>query len=156
VSLSPPPRIRANVPGGTRGKGESLCGFDQTLRHGAQSSRPWIESWRFIGTRFRRLTRTLLGKEYSGTLPAMASVRITAKRQATLPAALCEELGVGPGDNLLAERRVIRGETVWVLRPRRPDWSWLGAARAYAAGKSHRWRDVRRSIAKGWAANARP
>lgn len=86
---------------------------------------------------------------------AVASFRITAKRQATLPAALCEELGGGPGDNLVAERRVIKGETVWVLRPRRPDWSWLGAARRYAEGKSHRWRDVRRGIAKGWAAHAR-
>lgn len=108
------------------------------------------------GERPRCLTRALLGKEQSGTVQAMASVRITAKRQATLPAALCEELGVGPGDNLVAERRVIRRETVWVLRPRRPDWSWLGAARGYAEGKSHRWREIRRGIAKGWAANARP
>ena len=85
----------------------------------------------------------------------MASVRITTKRQATLPTALCEELGVGPGDNLIAERRVIQGETVWVLRSRRPDWSWFGAARRYAQGKSHRWRDIRQGIAKGWATDAR-
>ena len=105
---------------------------------------------------FCRLTGTLLSKEQSGIVEAMASVRITAKRQATLPAALCQELGVGPGDKLVTERRVIRGETVLVLRPRRPDWSWLGAARGYATGKSHRWRDIRRSMAKGWAANVRP
>ena len=81
----------------------------------------------------------------------MASIRITSKRQATLPAALCDELGVGPGDDLIAERRVVGGKTVWVLRARKPDWSWVGGARPYAKGKSTRWRDIRRSIERGWA-----
>ena len=81
---------------------------------------------------------------------------ITSKRQATLPAALCKELELGPGSRVSLERRVIDGETVWVLRSRKPDWSWIGAARRYARGKSHRWADVRRSIARGWAGGTRP
>lgn len=75
---------------------------------------------------------------------------ITTKRQATLPAALCEELGVGPGHRVLLERRVLEGETVWVLRGGKPDWSWVGAARRYGKRKSHRWAEVKRSIARGW------
>jgi len=39
----------------------------------------------------------------------MAKVAITAKRQATLPATLCDDLGVGPGDVLDVERRVLKG-----------------------------------------------
>jgi len=86
----------------------------------------------------------------------MALLTITTKRQATLPAALCDELGVAPGDRLLVERRVMHGETVWVLRGRKPDWSWFGAARRYALGKSHRWTAVRRDIDRGWAGDDRP
>ena len=82
-------------------------------------------------------------------------MKITAKRQATLPASLCEELGVGPGQRVLVERRVVDGETVWVLRSRRPDWSWVGAARRYGKGKSHRWVDIERSIARGWRGRGR-
>jgi len=58
---------------------------------------------------------------------------ITSKRQATLPAALCEEIGLRPGSRVVLQRRVLDGETVWVLRSRKPDWSWIGAARRYAA-----------------------
>jgi len=76
---------------------------------------------------------------------------ITSTRQATLPAALCEEIGLRPGSRVALQRRVLDGERVWVLRSRKPDWSWIGAARRYAKGKSHRWADVKRSIARGWA-----
>jgi hypothetical protein len=82
-------------------------------------------------------------------------IAITSKRQATLPARLCTELGVGPGDKLAVERRVLQGQPVWILRGRTPDWSWLGIARRYAIGKSHRWSDVKRSISRGWGSGAR-
>lgn len=82
-------------------------------------------------------------------------LKIPAKRQATLPAALCEELGVGPGDTLTLERHELGGEPVGVLRSPKPDWSWLGAAREYAQGKSHDWADIERSIARGWAGDDR-
>jgi bifunctional DNA-binding transcriptional regulator/antitoxin component of YhaV-PrlF toxin-antitoxin module len=81
----------------------------------------------------------------------MASLTITSKRQATLSVALCDELGVKPGDKIEAERRIVDNETVWVLRSRNSDWSWFGAARKYGKGKSHRWEYVRRNIERGWA-----
>jgi len=85
----------------------------------------------------------------------MATIRITAKRQATLPAALCDELGVQPGDDIQTERRVVKGETVWVIRARKLDWSWVGAARPFIKRRSHRWDNIERSIEKGWAENDR-
>jgi bifunctional DNA-binding transcriptional regulator/antitoxin component of YhaV-PrlF toxin-antitoxin module len=83
------------------------------------------------------------------------SIRVTAKRQATLPVELCEELGIQPGDELELERRRLRGETVWILRTRGRDWSWLGAARRYAEGKTHRWEDIEKAIGKAMAGGDR-
>jgi bifunctional DNA-binding transcriptional regulator/antitoxin component of YhaV-PrlF toxin-antitoxin module len=86
----------------------------------------------------------------------MHVVTITAKRQATFPAALCKELGLTPGTKVRVERRVVGKETVWVLKGAGPDWSWVGALRSYARGKSHRLRDIRRSIDRGWRGGHRP
>jgi bifunctional DNA-binding transcriptional regulator/antitoxin component of YhaV-PrlF toxin-antitoxin module len=77
-------------------------------------------------------------------------MKVTAKRQATLPAALCDELGVSPGDKIDVQRRVVAGETVWILRGSKPDWSWFGAAKRYGRGRSHRWTAIRRGIERGW------
>jgi bifunctional DNA-binding transcriptional regulator/antitoxin component of YhaV-PrlF toxin-antitoxin module len=76
----------------------------------------------------------------------MATVKLTAKRQGTLPKELCEELHIGPGDELIVERRVIERETVWILRPRTMDWSWLGSV-SVPANLSHDITDIRTSIA---------
>lgn len=86
----------------------------------------------------------------------MKSITITSKRQATLPAEVCEELGVGPGDKIGLDRKTVGGETVWVLRARKPDWSWLGAAKKYAKRHSHEWARVEKSIVEGWAGGRRP
>jgi bifunctional DNA-binding transcriptional regulator/antitoxin component of YhaV-PrlF toxin-antitoxin module len=86
----------------------------------------------------------------------MPVVTITAKRQATFPAAVCEELGLVPGARVALERRVIAGETVWLLRGQKRDWSWIGSLRRYARGKSHRLTDIRRSISRGWTHGPRP
>lgn len=80
----------------------------------------------------------------------MADVKITAKRQATLPARLCEDLGLQPGDRVRVERKVIEGETLWVIRPNRPTWNFFGAVRKYARGKKHAWSAVRRGVEEGW------
>ena len=71
------------------------------------------------------------------------------------PTALCRELGLKPGSRVTLERRTLDGEAVWVIRGPAPDWSWVGAARHYATGKSNRWTDVKRSIARGWAGGPR-
>ncbi len=81
----------------------------------------------------------------------MKTVKITSKRQATLPLDLCEDLGVGPGDHLHLEARVEDGETIWVLRAPGHDWSWFGAARSFAENKSHDWDDIEKSIGRSMA-----
>jgi bifunctional DNA-binding transcriptional regulator/antitoxin component of YhaV-PrlF toxin-antitoxin module len=85
----------------------------------------------------------------------MHVVTITPKHQATLPAALCKELGLAPGAKVAVERRLVGKQTVWVLKGPGRDRSWLGSLRRYAKGKSHRLSEVRRSIAKGWVSGHR-
>ena len=77
----------------------------------------------------------------------MPTIRLTSKRQATLPKDVCDQLHVQEGDQLELVPRVIDGETVWVLRPKAIDWSWVGSVKV-PANASHDMADVRRSIAR--------
>ena len=52
-------------------------------------------------------------------------VKITSKRQITLPTKLLDALGLGPGDQLELEE----GPDGFILRPRRIDLSRLGGLR---------------------------
>lgn len=83
----------------------------------------------------------------------MSIIRITSKRQATLPRALCDDMGVQPGDSLSVERVHLDGRDTWIIRPARPPsrFAWMGSLRQYAAGKPHDMASIRRSIeeAKG-------
>ena len=81
----------------------------------------------------------------------MRTIKVTSKRQATLPVEVCEELGIGPGDKLQLEPRTEDGERIWILRAPGRNWSWFGAARRYAEGKSHRWDGIEKSIGKAMA-----
>jgi len=74
------------------------------------------------------------------------TITVTAKRQATLPAEVCEDLGIKPGDKVQLEKRTVDGEPVWLLRAPGRDWSWFGGADRYARGKNHRWEAVEKSI----------
>jgi bifunctional DNA-binding transcriptional regulator/antitoxin component of YhaV-PrlF toxin-antitoxin module len=80
----------------------------------------------------------------------MLKIKVSSKRQATFPKRVCESLGVGPGDEVLLDRRLEADGEVWVLRSaketRRP---WLGCLKAYAKGKEHEMTKVRESIARG-------
>jgi len=49
-------------------------------------------------------------------------VKITPKRQVTLPACVVDALGVGPGDQL----ELVEGDDGFILRPRRLDLSHVG------------------------------
>ena len=82
------------------------------------------------------------------TFPTMTAT-LSTRRQATFPAATCAAMNLKPGDTVVFERRVVDGDPVWVVRTPEPDWSWFGAARAYAQGKAHDMVAVRRSIAEG-------
>ena len=82
----------------------------------------------------------------------MLTMTLTAKRQATLPREVCEELGVHPGDQLDLERAVVDGHPVWIMKPHRLDWSWIGAV-TVPEGISHDLEDIRASIERGLAAD---
>ena len=76
-------------------------------------------------------------------------LKLTSKRQATFPAALCDELGVCPGDELQLERRVLDGKAAWVIRARREStMPWFGALRDFAKGKRHDMHSIRTSIGR--------
>lgn len=53
-------------------------------------------------------------------------VKITSKRQVTIPARVLETLGVGPGDQL----ELNEGPDGFTIRPRRIDYSRLGTLRS--------------------------
>ena len=76
------------------------------------------------------------------------TIKLTSRRQATLPKSLCDELGWVPGDEIRIERREIEGEAVWVLRQNEPDTSWIGSLGRYAKGKQHDLQSIRASIGK--------
>lgn len=78
-----------------------------------------------------------------------ATIKLTSKRQATFPADLCRELGIKPGDELVVERRLIDGQTGWLLaHPKPAATPWFGSLKAYAKGKSYDLEAIRASIAK--------
>ena len=77
----------------------------------------------------------------------MSTIKMTAKRQATFPTELCEDMKIGPGDELIVEHKLIKGELVWVLKPRENKLEWMGALKKYAQNKSHEMDNIRRSIA---------
>lgn len=77
------------------------------------------------------------------------TLKLTSKRQATFPVALCNELGVSAGDELKLERRVLDGEAAWVLQVReKPETSWFGSLNAYAPGKTHDMEIIRAATGK--------
>ena len=79
----------------------------------------------------------------------MTRIRLTTKRQATLPSQLCDELRVRPGDSLLVDARVVDGERVWLLKPADAvETPWFARLRRYAKGKRHDLASVRRSVEK--------
>ncbi len=77
----------------------------------------------------------------------MTTIKLTAKRQATLPQSLCKELKLEPGDAIGVQKRIVDGKAVWCLEPiSEPDLSWMGRFRKRARGKRHDMASIRRSI----------
>ena len=79
----------------------------------------------------------------------MSAIKVTAKRQATLPVEFCRELGIKPGDGINVEKRMMGKERVWILQPASPSLSWFGSLKKYARNKSHDLADIRKSIGRG-------
>jgi bifunctional DNA-binding transcriptional regulator/antitoxin component of YhaV-PrlF toxin-antitoxin module len=83
----------------------------------------------------------------------MASLTLTSKRQATLPAATCREMGLKPGDTVDLEPRMEGQQRIWILRPHHPPKrNWVGCLRTRSARVTdHSMAAVRESIAAGRA-----
>ena len=86
----------------------------------------------------------------------MPTLKLTSKRQATLPVAACEALAIEPGDLVDLESATLDGEQVWVLRPRRArDRRWVGCLSGDVEKvDDHSMSAVRESIRKGRNDNA--
>ena len=79
----------------------------------------------------------------------MTVIRLTAKRQATLPKRLCEEMSLQPGDALVVDERVVDGRRVWLLSPADGiETPWFARLKRYGKGKRHDMESVRESIAR--------
>ena len=79
----------------------------------------------------------------------MSAIRLTTKRQATLPKQLCEEMGVRSGDVIQVEAATVKGERVWYLKPSAAvETPWFGRLKGYAKGKAHKMTAIRKSIAR--------
>ena len=81
----------------------------------------------------------------------MPTLKLTAKRQATLPRETCDSLRLKPGDLIDLERREENGETLWLLRPRsKPSRSWTGRLIGRVKkGTDHSMDAIRDSITAG-------
>jgi len=78
-----------------------------------------------------------------------ATIKLTSKRQATFPAKLCDEMGLGPGSKLVVSRHVIDGSPAWVIQNSDAVvMPWLGALKEITADKSDDMDDVRESIGR--------
>ena len=81
----------------------------------------------------------------------MSTMKVTTKRQATLPKRLCEEMNIRPGDRLEVEPIEHDGERLWTIRlVGAPTLSFFASLRKYAIGKSDDWEEIRRRGAEAW------
>ena len=84
----------------------------------------------------------------------MTTIKLTSKRQATLPPDLCREMNLEPGDAIEVQKRIVDGKAVWCLVPiAQPDLSWMGRFKEKARGKRHGMVPIRRSIRRGRKGN---
>ncbi|HRJ71138.1 MAG TPA: AbrB/MazE/SpoVT family DNA-binding domain-containing protein [Terrimicrobiaceae bacterium] len=70
----------------------------------------------------------------------MATIKLTAKRQATLPVEVCKALGITRGDSLELLPLLYKNEKVWALKPVvKAKSSWVGSLSRYAAQAKRPW-----------------
>lgn len=77
------------------------------------------------------------------------TIKLTAKRQATFPVEVCEQLGLQPGDEIDLVPRVEEEGKYWVIQKHEaPTRQWMGSLRKYGKRASdHSIDAIRESIA---------
>jgi len=70
----------------------------------------------------------------------MVTIKLTSKRQATLPVEVCKELGISSGDSLELLPLRHNNRKVWALRPVVKTQSpWIGSLSKYGARTKNSW-----------------
>ena len=70
----------------------------------------------------------------------MATIKLTSKRQATLPVQVCQELGIATGDKMELLPLHHNNQKVWVLKPVLKSTSpWIGSLSHFAAQAKSPW-----------------
>jgi len=67
----------------------------------------------------------------------MSRITLDENGSAILPATLCKEMGLRPGDEIDVEARVIDGGRAWLLRRSEPDFSWIGSLKNHIKNHDH-------------------
>ena len=80
-------------------------------------------------------------------------IKMTAKRQATFPKKLCDEMRLAPGHAVEIEPMTLNGRRVWVLSPppEPPSMAWAGSLRRYAGTRPLSMAAIRKQIAEAIA-----
>jgi bifunctional DNA-binding transcriptional regulator/antitoxin component of YhaV-PrlF toxin-antitoxin module len=79
----------------------------------------------------------------------MTIIKLTSKRQATLPKKLCEEMNLKPSDGISVGSEVVDDQRVWLMKPaREAEMPWFGALKSYAKNRRHDMDSIRKSIMK--------
>lgn len=70
----------------------------------------------------------------------MATIKLTSKRQATLPVEVCRDLGVTSGDSLELLPLQHKNQMVWALKPVAKFKSpWIGSLSKYTGKTKRSW-----------------
>lgn len=70
----------------------------------------------------------------------MTTIKLTAKRQATLPVEICKELGVTSGDSLELLPLRHNNQKVWAIKPVvKAKSKWIGSLSKYAGKERKPW-----------------
>ncbi|MDK3159954.1 AbrB/MazE/SpoVT family DNA-binding domain-containing protein [Kamptonema cortianum] len=81
----------------------------------------------------------------------MQTIKISSKRQATLPVELCRQMNLKQGDRLHVYPEKKKGKIVWRLSPIPPDEPrWFASLRPEVSGaqRDHSMSEIRKSIAR--------
>lgn len=70
----------------------------------------------------------------------MATIKMTAKRQATFPAEVCREMGLASGDCIELFSVEHNDQKIWALKPVvKSQMPWVGTLNKYASKRNPPW-----------------
>jgi len=67
----------------------------------------------------------------------MLQITLEKDGRAVLPAVLCQEMGLNPGDEVEVKIKVVDGKPGLLLRRLNPDFSWIGSLKGHVKNRDH-------------------